>query len=272
MTCDEVRELITGMVDDELGAAERAALGEHFKSCSRCRFLLAQEKNLKKAVFSAGEDLRASSALRQRLANDPRIINRADHRRREPFAKSYYPIVRGTLIAALLILVVVPSLLLTRRSSLPAMATTTVESYQQIVSTDDLQIKTQDLTLLAERLARTVNGRFRPMAYDFSMMHIRPVGGTLLNINRREVLVIRYAGADLPILCYTWVGTEGDAPASAAIFHDPQKRLNFYAFSLGNVNAVLHRENDVICILVSPMAMTDLVDLAKSKANPHKHL
>lgn len=273
MTCEQARELITGCVDDQLSAAERSALDDHFKDCTRCRFLLAQEKNLKNTIHAAGSALRAPSSLTARLAKDPRIAGRSASLPIGPGSKlaRSYPLLRGALIAALLLLVIVPPLWLARRSQ-PPLAIAALRSSERIFSADSLQIRGADLRRLADQLAQTVDGNFRPMAYDFSMMHIRPVGGSGLAVDGRRILVISYRGPDQAILCYTLIGTEADAPPGAAIFYDAQKQLNFYAFSLGNVNAVLHRENDVICILVSPMAMTDLLELAKSKANPHKHL
>lgn len=68
------------------------------------------------------------------------------------------------------------------------------------------------------------------------------------------------------------VGTGADVPAIAANFHDADKQLDFYAFSVGTVNAVVHREDDVICILAAEMAMTGLLNLPRAKAKPHKHL
>jgi hypothetical protein len=56
--------------------------------------------------------------------------------------------------------------------------------------------------------------------------------------------------------------------AREARFFDADKKMNFYAFSQGGMNAVLHREGDVICILVSEMSMDDLLALARSKAKP----
>jgi len=41
-----------------------------------------------------------------------------------------------------------------------------------------------------------------------------------------------------------------------------------HAFSSGGVNAVLHREGEVICILASEMPMEELLALAKAKAKP----
>jgi len=42
--------------------------------------------------------------------------------------------------------------------------------------------------------------------------------------------------------------------------------MDFYAFSRGGINAVLHREGRIICILASEMPMEKLLALAQSKA------
>ena len=44
--------------------------------------------------------------------------------------------------------------------------------------------------------------------------------------------------------------------------------MNFYAFSHERVNAVLHREGEVICILASEIPMEKLLALAQSRAKP----
>ncbi len=44
--------------------------------------------------------------------------------------------------------------------------------------------------------------------------------------------------------------------------------MNFYTFSRGRVNAVLHREGEIICILASELPMDELLALAKLKAKP----
>ncbi|MGH7887889.1 MAG: anti-sigma factor family protein [Candidatus Binatia bacterium] len=273
MTCEEAEELITGLVDGQLREAERVSLESHFKACTKCRFLYAQEQNLKSALLSAGGELRASPELREALLNDPRIYGKT-----APSAKSWFkpaawknPVLRPAFALTLLFLIAIPSWWLMQRRTVPV-SIAAVQSYYRLSEGQALTVKTKDLSELTSALSRTVNGRFRPMGYDFGMMRIEPIGGSVQNFAGRHVLVVRYLGADQSIICYTLLGTEADAPASAAIFHDAEKRLDFYAFSVGNVNAVLHRENDVICILASEMAMTELLNLARAKANPHKHL
>lgn len=273
MTCEEAQELITGLVDGQLPEAERASLESHFKACTKCRFVYAQEQNLKNAIHGAGGELRASPALKDLLLSDPRIFGNIPAPAKSWFKRPAWkhPLLRPAIAAALLLLIAIPAWLLTRPSA-PAISIAAVQSYDRLSDRQILTVKTKDLSELTNLLSRSVNGRFKPMGYDFSMMRVELVGGTVLNFNGRQVLVTQYLGPDQSILCYTFVGTEADAPAIAATFHDSEKRLDFYAFSVGNVNAVLHRENDVICILASEMAMTDLLDLARAKAKPHKHL
>jgi hypothetical protein len=121
---------------------------------------------------------------------------------------------------------------------------------------------------LKERLVHSVAGRFAPMGYDFSMMSLRPTGGLAQELGGRKILVTVYEGKDLLLSCFTFLGTEKDAPPNAALFFDPEKKINFYSFSSGRINGVMHREGETICILVSEMPMQDLLALARSKAQP----
>ena len=70
------------------------------------------------------------------------------------------------------------------------------------------------------------------------------------------------------LLCYTFAGAETDAPIDAAKFYAAEKKMNLYAFSRGPVNAALHREGDLICILAAEMPMNDLLELTRSQAGP----
>jgi len=119
---------------------------------------------------------------------------------------------------------------------------------------------------IKERLVRSVNGRFAPMGYDLSGMNLLPVGGMVQEVQGRKIQLVVYDGKGHSLTCYTFFGTEKDAPNHAAVFFDPKKKITFYSFSRGEVNAVFHREGELICILVSKMPMGDLLALARSKA------
>jgi hypothetical protein len=62
------------------------------------------------------------------------------------------------------------------------------------------------------------------------------------------------------------LGTEKDAPADATVLVDSVTEMNFYTFSQGTLNAVFHREGNIICILVSELPTLDLLAAAKMGA------
>jgi predicted anti-sigma-YlaC factor YlaD len=61
MDCAQAQELITALVDDELSGSERAAIEEHLKQCSSCRFARAQELALKTEVQRGRDRLKSAS-------------------------------------------------------------------------------------------------------------------------------------------------------------------------------------------------------------------
>jgi hypothetical protein len=104
------------------------------------------------------------------------------------------------------------------------------------------------------------------MGYDLSAMGLKAVGGLVQEIGGRKVLVTVYKGRGSAVLCFTFLGTEKDAPPNARLFFDPEKRMNFYTFSKGRVNGVMQAVGDRICTFVSKMPMSELLALARSKA------
>jgi len=76
-----------------------------------------------------------------------------------------------------------------------------------------------------------------------------------------------YQGNGLTIICYTFMGSDGDAPEIAEMFFDAQKGMNFHQFFYTHTNAVMHREGNINCILMSQMPMPDLLELARAKAH-----
>lgn len=141
------------------------------------------------------------------------------------------------------------------------------QSYRQIAQGEIIPVETRNMTELKERLLRSVSGKFAPMAYDFSMMDLHLVGGLFQEIANRPVLVTVYRGKGSTLICYTFLGSEDDAPAIAELLFDPEKEMNFYQFFYARTSAVMHREGQLMCILVSQMAMDELLALARSNAH-----
>jgi len=98
-------------------------------------------------------------------------------------------------------------------------------------------------------------------------MNLHLVGRLVQEIANRKVLVAVYKGQGSMLVCYTFLGSEEDAPAIAEIFFDAEKKMNFYQFFHAQTNAIMHREGRVMCILVSQMPMDQLLDIARSKAH-----
>jgi anti-sigma factor RsiW len=266
MTCEEAQELITALVDQELSDPERSSLDAHLKECARCRLALQEERTLKQEIWTAGQSVRAPSDLRDRIFSDPRIFPEEVRSLGKPW-DFLWPTpnpLRPVFAAALVVLVVLAVFYWFQQRSGPV-SLAALETYDLFLK-GELSVRRAEPVEIAEQLTRAVSGHFHPMGYDLTAMDLRPVAGLVREINGRKVLVAIYEGKGGTLFCYTFIGSEADAPPNAAKFFDTAKNINFYAFSRGEVNAVFHREGDLICILASTMPMDKLLALAQSKA------
>jgi anti-sigma factor RsiW len=269
MICDEAQELITALVDHELLDPERASLEVHLQECGRCRSALQEERELKQATRAVGLHIRAPSELRDRILSDRRIFPEKKRTARS-WRDNVWPIphiLRPAVAVALLLIVALPAFYLLQSRSEP-IALAALETYDLFLRGELPVHRTENANKIVDQLTHEVGGRFHPMGYDLTAMHLRPVAGFVREIDGRKILVAIYQGKGGTLFCYTFLGSEADAPPTAARFFDTDKKMNFYAFSRGKVNAVFHREGEVICILASEMPMAELLTLAQSKAKP----
>jgi anti-sigma factor RsiW len=263
MTCEEAQELITALVDGELLEREHDALESHLKDCLRCQLAAEQERLLKQTIRGRAERITAPIALRDRILSDQRILPKKSGVRWRDYVLPRLAI--PAFVASVLLVIGLPTFFLLKPASEPVSAAA-LETYDLFAKGDVSTQPTESPDAIVERLSRATGGRFHPMGYDLSTIQLRPVAGFVREIQGRKTLVVIYQGLGGTLLCYTFLGSEQDAPANSAKFVDPVKKLNFYAFSRGSANAVLHREGDVICILASEMPMDKLLELAQSKA------
>lgn len=269
MICEEAQELITALVDNELSGLERSSIEGHLKGCRRCQAAYQQEVALKREIRRAGTTLSAPPGLREKILSDLRILperGNAPKRRGRPGLPTK-PIFRPAFVLALLALFLVPAVYLMRPKdqSIPLSA---LQSHKKILAGTLSFVKLGSQDKVKEQLLRAVEGQFAPMGYDLSLMGLQAVGGMVQEVGGRKILVTIYQGEAPSLSCYTFLGTEEDVPEQATLFFDPEKKINFYTFSRGDVNAVFHREGKVMCLLVSTMPMQDLLALARSKAQP----
>jgi anti-sigma factor (TIGR02949 family) len=269
MTCAEAQELITALIDQELGQAERSSLAEHVSECSGCRLAFEEESALKQKIREAARRMNAPGNLRSRILSDPRIFPEKNRsaRRWQDYLPPMPALLRPILAFALLLAIALPMFYFLKPRGEP-IALAALETYDRFLSGDLPVHRSENTDEIVKELTRAVGGHFHPMGYDLTAMKLRPVAGLVREINGRKVLVAIYEGQGGTLFCYTFLGSEKDAPPNAARFFDAAKKMNFYAFSRGGVNAVLHREGEIICILASAMPMDELLALAKSKAKP----
>lgn len=267
MTCEETQELITAWVDQELAAPEQRALEAHLRQCAGCRMIAEQERRLKQTLRGRAERLRAPAELRRSILADDRIFPGNRAARRRGYFRGTTLVRRAAIAAGLLLALALPVYWLQRPGSEPV-ALAALATYGALAQAEASPVAAERPDELVARLVRESGGHFHPMGYDLSAMSLQPVAGVVQQIQGRKVLVVIYRGQGGTLFCYTFVGSEADAPVNAAKFFDPAKRMNFYAFSRGPINAVLHREGELICILAAEMPMEDLLQLTRSKARP----
>lgn len=267
MRCEEAQELITALVDNELAAAETPAVEAHLKDCSKCQFIYREERALKRKTRMVGASLSAPDKVRKEILSDLSLFSERA-KPRSGWLALFSPsrsILGPAYALAVVILLALPVLYLMQPGT-PPVAISALEIHEKIVQGTVSLVKAGSQEEVKEWLSRSVQGRFAPMGYDLSMMKLRAVGGVVEDAGGRKILVAVYEGEGPSVTCYTFLGTEQDAPKGSGVVFDPEKKINFYVFSHGGVNGVLHREGSVICILVSRMPMSDLLEVARSKA------
>lgn len=267
MRCDEAQELITGLIDNELMVTERAAVEGHLAQCAGCRAQFERETALKRDVRLAAAAIVAPQALREKIESHL-AQSRSDMR--VPKSSSVLerlaaPRVRPIYALAAAVLVVVAILFQFQADE--DIATRASAIHQSVVSGKVSLARINDVTQLRNQLSAAVNHRFVPIALDLSGIKLYPVAGFVEKIGDRDMLITVYEGEGSAITCFTFIGGEADAPQGSERFFDPDRKINFYAFSRGKLNGVMHREGEVICVLISNMTPAELLGVARGK--PH---
>ena len=268
MKCEEAQKIITALVDEELSRQERTSIEAHLEDCPRCRWAYEQERTLKREIHKVGASLSAPARLERKILNDYGIAptDLESSRGWNKVALPFRPFLHPAFGLAVLLIVLLPMIYLIQPHSQP-ISLAALEMEEKIME-GELSLRTaRNQNELRDWQIRAVNGTFAPMAYDLSSAHLQPVGGAVQEINGRKMLVTVFKGSGMPVTCFTFLGTEADAPKDATVFFDQGKDINFYSFSSKGYNAVLHRKGNVICILVSKMPTEKLLDLARAKAH-----
>lgn len=264
MNCDEAQELITARVDNELSETERRAIDGHLALCRLCQQAFDQERQIKQQLRLTSAAIVAPEVLREKVggALDKSTVWDLFNDRIRALVTTRW--VRPGLAVALVLLVI--SAVMFRVTGDSGIATATLKAHAAIESGEKAFARADDPAELKRKLVQAVGGRFAPMGFDLSMMKLYPIAGFMQILDSRQVLVTVYRGGGPDVTCFTFLGSESDAPAEAKRVFDEVKKINFYIFGQGDYHAVMHREGEVICIMVSKMPAVQLLALAREKA------
>jgi anti-sigma factor RsiW len=267
LPCKEAQELIAALVDHELTPAEEAMVREHLGSCAACQAALSRMEALKSQLRAAAAAITAPGSLLERIRSEAIAFR---HQAFRLWWQRVFSALRPSfspawaLAALLLLSLALFQLAHHRKQELPLALLT---HYRAILEEPGL-LRASSLEEMKRYLARGVGGKFQPMGYDLAAVGLAPAGGAIRDIGGRKVLAVVYRGERLPLLCFTFLGSESEAPPDAQRFYDAPKRVYLYAFSRAGLNAVMHREKEAICLLVSEMPLPELLALAVAKASP----
>src|SRR5262245_4965785 len=270
MKCEQAEELISALIDNELSGPERSSIEGHLRDCPRCQRAYEWGRTLNSEIRTVSANVVAPIDLRQRIVSDQRTMPKeTKYNLRGKLSLRLQPFLRPAFASALLVIVLISMFFLMRRPNQP-ISLASLEIRAKIDRDEVALQEATDTDELHTWLRRAVDGKFGPLGYDFSPLNVKPIGGTVQEINGRQVLVAVFRGNGLSITCFTFLGTEEDAPKNATVFFDPETSIRFYSFSRNGINAVLHREDNTVCMLTSNMPAEELLALVRS-SSPHKN-
>ena len=271
MKCEQAEELISALIDNELWGPERSSIEGHLKDCPKCQRTYDWGRVLNREIRTASASVVAPVDLRQRILSDQRTMTKEAQSSNweSKLIFRLQPILRPASAAALIVILVI-SIFFLMQSPSQAISLAALQIRSKIDRGEVSLQEATDTDELHAWLRHAVDGKFGPMGYDFSPLGVKPIGGTVREVEGRPILVAVFRGSGLSITCFTFLGTEEDAPKNATVFFDPETRIRFYSFSRNGINAVLHRENNTICMLTSNMSPEELLAVVRSQS-PHKH-
>jgi len=279
MRCEQARELITALLDNELERSERGAIDAHLKVCGDCARAFEQEGVHKRRIQLAARQMSAPAELRRTveekaIAEMPAagwakryLAAWSAWRWRNIFSEATLPAWRRGLVATIL-LVIASTVMYTqwRTEKENSIGLAALNTHVSIISGKTTLLRAVNLPAMRQELAHAVGDRFKPVVLDLSVSKLYPVAGFVQSIEGRDLLVTVYQGDGPAITCFTFIGSEADAPHDAERFFDAESGINYLSFMRGDLTGVLHREGEVICLLVSKMAPAELLAVLRGKS------
>ena len=176
MNCEEARELITALVDNELSQLERPLIEGHLKECSRCLRVYEHEQSLKREIQNLAAHMRTPAELRKTIEHGMPFKQRRFFDRWRDF-RSFHPVSRPALGVALLLLVLLPTIYFFTTAQSQPLALAALQMHQKISAGELSMRKARNPSEIRDWQIRAVNAKFVPVKYDLSSIGLEPAGG-----------------------------------------------------------------------------------------------
>lgn len=255
-----LRDEIQDLLDDRLGARERADAQAHLEVCEECRHQLRRLEWIKRLTAGHLTTAEVPDSLR---ANISAALDREDARAAsQPWWRVGFRRPAAIAACALLVAGVVAALFFITSADVPAAVARDYRDYKG--GTLSLERRTVDPKDL-ESFFTDSGIRFHTRVFDFAMMNYRLVGGRVHTLAGRPSAAYVYQGhAGKILLCEMYEGRAEDLPDGARVRE--HNGITFRIYRTGGVTMAFWQEGNVICVLASDIDAEELAQLAFAKA------
>ncbi len=261
MKCEEVKELVTAMVDGEITKEEEKRLSLHLQECINCSRKLREERALKRRVSGLYKDKRAGEALKEEVL---RMIDERTTTFPAVVVKQF-PVSLFAGVALALVLIVFayiyfhpligtgrfPEKLLTYTGKL-------IEKHEKGVLS--LEYPTSDPSLLEEYFKKHEEINFEVPVPDMRASGYELLGGSVEKINSIPFAISVYKSDKTIVLNIMFEGIEFEGEEFGEERIDEKSGMEFYLSSRGEVNSVAWWMGEELCIAVSKLPPEKLIE------------
>jgi anti-sigma factor RsiW len=237
MTCEELRELLDGYVDGELGLVNSLQFERHLKDCPACAALSRRYKQLRSVVQAKAPYFEAPMGLEEKIRGQFLRTGRTNDK---PGYRDFFWNWRAWAIAASLIVAAVVSLVLftlTRRTSTTELlADDVVSSHVRSLMADHLgDVVSTDQHTVKPWFSGKLD--FAPVVKDLASRGFPLIAGRLDYLDDRPVAALVYKHRQHTINLFSWPSAASDtSPRTMTargynIVHWTQAQMNYWAVS-----------------------------------------
>lgn len=261
MKCEEVKELLSVMVDGEITKEEEKRLSLHLQECINCSNRLREEKALKRRVGKLYKDKRAGEALKEEVL---KMIDERTTTFPAVVVKRFpVPLFAGVGLALVLIIFFYiyfypvmgtkhfPEKLITHAGRM-------IEKIQKGVPS--VEYSTSDPRLLEEYFKKHDEINFEVPVPDMTVAGYELLGGSVEKLKSIPFAISVYKSEKTIVLNIMFEGIEFEGEEFGEERIDEKSGMEFYLSSRGEVNSVAWWMGEELCIAVSKLPHEKLIE------------